>query len=65
MRARVCVRARVRVFHEDFPGGTVVKTLPANAGDTEDTCSKPGLGRLPGGGNGKTTPIFLPGEFRG
>ena len=26
----------------DFPGGTVVKNLPANAGDT---CSSPGLGR--------------------
>ena len=26
----------------DFPGGSVVKNLPANAGDT---CSSPGLGR--------------------
>ena len=33
----------------DFPGGTVVKNLPANEGDT---VSSPGLGRSPGGGNG-------------
>ena len=32
-----------------FPGGAVVKTLPANAGDVG---SIPGLGRSPGGGNG-------------
>ena len=32
-----------------FPGGRVVKNLPANAGDTG---SVPGLGRLPEGGNG-------------
>ena len=30
----------------------VVKNLPANAGDTRDTGSIPGLGRSPGGGNG-------------
>ena len=30
----------------------VVKNLPANAGDTRDTGSVPGLGRSPGGGNG-------------
>ena len=32
-----------------FPGGSVVKNLPANA---EDAGSVPGLGRFPGGGNG-------------
>ena len=31
-----------------FPGGSVVKNLPANAGDT---ALIPGLGRSPGGGN--------------
>ena len=31
-----------------FPGGSVVKCLPANAGDAD---SVPGLGRSPGGGN--------------
>ena len=32
-----------------FPGGSVVKNPPANAGDV---CYIPGLGRSPGGGNG-------------
>ena len=32
-----------------FPGGSVVKNLSANAGDTEDAA---GSGRSPGGGNG-------------
>ena len=35
-----------------FPGGTVVKNLPANARDARDMGSIPGLGRYPGGGNG-------------
>ena len=30
----------------------VVKNLPADAGDTRDAGSIPGLGRSPGGGNG-------------
>ena len=30
-----------------FPGGSVVKNLPANAGDGRDTCSIPVLGRFP------------------
>ena len=33
----------------DFPGGSVVKNLPVNAGDTGLI---PGLGKSPGGGNG-------------
>ena len=35
-----------------FPGGSVVKNLPANAGDAGDMDSIPGLGRSPAGGNG-------------
>ena len=31
-----------------FPSGTVVKNLPANAGDTRDAGSIPALGRSPG-----------------
>ena len=31
-----------------FPGGAVVKNPPANAGDTKDMGSIPGLGRCPG-----------------
>ena len=35
-----------------FPGGAVVKNLPANAGDARDAGSIPGLGRSPGVGIG-------------
>ena len=35
-----------------FPGGSVVKNLPANIGDTGDTGSIPETGRSPGAGNG-------------
>ena len=35
-----------------FPGGAVVKNLPANTGDTKDAGSIPGYGRCPGAGNG-------------
>ena len=34
-----------------FPGGSVVKNPPANAGDSGDMGLIPGLGRSPGGGN--------------
>ena len=34
----------------NFPGGSVVKNLPANAGDLS---SVPGSGRIPGEGNSK------------
>ena len=34
----------LKMFYRDFPGGAVVKNLPANAGDM---CSSPGLGRSP------------------
>ena len=36
-----------------FLGGSVVKNPPASAGDTGDTGLMPGLGKSPGGGNGK------------
>ena len=35
-----------------FPGGSVVKNLPAKAGDTGDMGLIPESGRSPGGGNG-------------
>ena len=38
-----------------FPGGSVAKNLPANAGDTGST---PGLGRSPGEGNGNHSSIL-------
>ena len=39
---------------ETFPDGSVVKNLPANAGDAEDLGLIPGLRRSPGGGNGNS-----------
>ena len=35
-----------------FPGGTVVKKLPANTGNVEDASSIPGLRKSPRGGSG-------------
>ena len=35
-------KGRLRALEMDFPGGEVVKNLPANAGDTD---SSPGPGR--------------------
>ena len=37
---------------KDFPGGSVVKNLPANAGDAKDVGSVPGSERSPGEENG-------------
>ena len=48
-----------------FPGGAVVKNLPANAGDTRDKrdmSSTPGLGRSPGEGNGNPLQYSCPGN---
>ena len=39
-----------------FPSGTVVKNLPANARDTSDEGSIPGLGKPLGVGNGNPLP---------
>ena len=36
------INVQTKCFIMGFPGGTVVKNLPANAGDT---CSSPGPGR--------------------
>ena len=38
--------------HTGFPGGSVVKNLPANAGGSRDVGSTPVSGRSPGVGNG-------------
>ena len=35
----------------DFPRGTLVKNLPANAGDAREAGLIPGLGRTPGAEN--------------
>ena len=41
----------------------VIKNPPANAGDSRDMGSIPGLGSLPGGGKWQPTSIFLPEKF--
>ena len=43
-----------------FPGGLVVKNLPTNAGDVGLI---PGLGRLPGEGNGTPLQFFCLGNL--
>ena len=51
-----------------FPGGSVIKNPPANAGDTGDEGSFPGLGKSPGRGHEpilEPTRVFLPGESHG
>ena len=35
--------------HMSFPGGTMVKNLPASVGNARDAGSIPGSGRSPGG----------------
>ena len=35
-----------------FPGDSVVKSIPANSGNTGDLCLVTGWGRFPEGGNG-------------
>ena len=39
-------------YYLGFPGDTVLKNLPANAEDARDMGLIPGLGRVPGEGNG-------------
>ena len=48
----VCVYIYIYIYICAFPGGSVVKNLPANAEDTGDAGSTPGLGIFPGEGNG-------------
>ena len=43
----------------------VVNNSLANAGAIRDADSTPGLGKSPGGGHGKPSPVFLPGESHG
>ena len=45
-----------------FPGGTAVKNLPVNAGNTGDADSIPWLGRSPGRRNGNPLQYSLPGK---
>ena len=53
MKNRMVVCVHGISFSLGFPGGSVVKNLPANAGDVDST---PGLGRSPREGNGNPLP---------
>ena len=44
--------------YEGSRGISVVKNLPANAGDTGDVSLLPGSGRFSGGGNGNRSSIL-------
>ena len=48
-----------------FPGGSVVKNPPANAGDTGDMSWTSGLGRSSGGGHGNLLQYFCVGNSHG
>ena len=50
---RMLIYLLIRQYlRESFPGGSVVKNVPANAGAARDWDLIPGLGRFPWGGNG-------------
>ena len=51
------IKFRVMMFL-GFQGGTVVKNLPANAGDARQVGLIPGSGRFPSVGNGN--PLHIP-----
>ena len=53
----------LNVLGQGFPCGSMVKNLPANAGDIRDMGSVPELGRSPWMSAWQTIPVFLPGEF--
>ena len=55
---RLCAHLFLNTFKWGFPGGAVVKNLPTNTGDAEDTGSIPRLGRSPAEGNGN--PLWYP-----
>ena len=48
------------IISQSFPGGSVVKNLPTNAGGTGDTGTIPRSGRSPGGGNGNQLQYSFP-----
>ena len=50
-------------YEGGFPGGTVVKNPPANAGDIRDTASNPGVKKIPWRRERLHIPIFWPREF--
>ena len=49
---------RSRLLLGGFQGGSVIKNLPASAGDTGDASLISGLGRFPNLGNGNALQYF-------
>ena len=49
-----CYKGLFIPLHEGFPSGTVLKNLPAKAGDVRDVGLIPGLGSSPGVRNGNS-----------
>ena len=71
LEALICVvkcwqgmRETTSNYEGGFPGGTVVKNPPANAGDIRDTASNPGVKKIPWRRKWQPTPVFLPGKSR-
>ena len=48
-----------------FPGGSVIKNLPANAGDTREAPSDPWVGKIAWSRKWQPTPVILRGKFHG
>ena len=48
-----------------FPSGTVVKNLPANAGDARERRFNPWVRKIPWRRKWQPTTVFLLGEFHG
>ena len=49
-----------------FPDGSVIKNLPANAGDQRDVGSVSGMGqKIPWSRKWQPIPVFLLGKFKG
>ena len=48
-----------------FPGGSIVKNLPASAGVAGDIGFDPWVWKIPWRRKWQPTPVFLPGKFHG
>ena len=64
MKSPVSMRSYIWCIYvlSGFPGGSVVKKLPTNAGDAKDSGLNPGSGRAPGEGNGNPPQYFCLGN---
>ena len=58
----LCLKKLLICYMWDFPGGSVVKNSPVNAGDTRDMGWIPGLRRCPEEGNDTLLKYFCLGN---